>query len=95
MSLPAGNLAHITTRRARSVRASSVAAVDDREWVSRFAAALGIDAPTPEEFEGLLALAGTAAHASARTAAPVSCWVAARAGVSVDEARRVAETITG
>ena len=69
--------------------------MDDREWITRFAAALGVDAPTAEEFDGLLALAGTAAHASARTAAPVSCWIAARAGVTVDEACRVAESISG
>jgi hypothetical protein len=68
--------------------------MEDREWVARFAAALGATAPTDAEYEALLALAGTAAHASARTAAPVSCWVAGRAGVSVEEARRVAETVT-
>lgn len=67
--------------------------MDDREWIERFARALGVDAPTPEEVDGLLALAGVAAHASARTAAPISCWVAARAGVPVEEARRVAASI--
>jgi hypothetical protein len=67
--------------------------MDDREWIERFAAALGVDAPSPADVDGLLALAGVAAHASARTAAPISCWVAARAGVSVDEARRVAASI--
>jgi hypothetical protein len=69
--------------------------MDDREWIERFAAALGVDAPTQVEVDGLLALAGVAAHASTRTAAPISCWVAARAGVSVDEARRIAATIAG
>jgi hypothetical protein len=67
--------------------------MEDREWITRFATALGAPAPTEAEFEALLALAGTAAHASARTAAPVSCWVAGRAGVSLDEAQRVAATI--
>lgn len=67
--------------------------MDDREWVARFAAALGTTPPTDAEFEALLALAGTAAHASARTAAPVSCWIAARAGVAPDEAKKIAETI--
>ncbi|MBV8949307.1 MAG: hypothetical protein JOZ99_00410 [Actinobacteria bacterium] len=69
--------------------------MEDREWIGRFAAALGVPAPTDAEFEAVLALAGTAAHASARTAAPVSCWVAGRAGVSLDDARRIADTITG
>lgn len=69
--------------------------MEDREWIERFAAALGVDAPTQAEIDGLLALAGVAAHASTRTAAPISCWIAARAGVSVDEARRIAATIAG
>lgn len=69
--------------------------MEDREWIERFAAALGVDAPTQVEVDGLLALAGVAAHASTRTAAPISCWIAARAGVSVDEARRIAATIAG
>ncbi|HEX4775526.1 MAG TPA: DUF6457 domain-containing protein [Acidimicrobiia bacterium] len=69
--------------------------MEDREWIERFAAALGVDAPTQAEVDGLLALAGVAAHASTRTAAPISCWIAARAGVSVDEARRIAATIAG
>lgn len=69
--------------------------MEDREWIERFAAALGVDAPAQAEVDGLLALAGVAAHASTRTAAPISCWIAARAGVSVDEARRIAATIAG
>lgn len=69
--------------------------MEDREWIEGFAAALGVDAPTQVEVDGLLALAGVAAHASTRTAAPISCWIAARAGVSVDEARRIAATIAG
>jgi Domain of unknown function (DUF6457) len=52
-----------------------------QDWVSRMAAELGVEAPTPEETEALLALAGIAAHASERPAAPISCWLAARAGV--------------
>ena len=34
------------------------------DWCARFAAALGIPAPTPDEIETLLDLAGIAAHAS-------------------------------
>jgi Domain of unknown function (DUF6457) len=51
-----------------------------REWVDRYAAALGVEPPTDAEFETLLALAAEAAHASERTAAPVACWLTARAG---------------
>ena len=54
--------------------------------IERFAAALGVDAPSPTEVAELLALAGTAAHASHRQAAPVACWLAARAGLTPAEA---------
>jgi len=59
-------------------------------WVARFAAELGIDPPSPDEVESLLALAGTAAHASERTAAPLSTWLVGRAGLPPDEAHRLA-----
>jgi hypothetical protein len=65
------------------------------EWLRELAERLGIDPPTEEEVEDLLALAGLAAHASERTAAPVSCWIAARAGVSAAAARQVAVEIAG
>ena len=60
------------------------------DWCARFAAALGIPAPTPDEIETLLDLAGTAAHASQRQSAPVACWLAARAGVDPDRAHQIA-----
>jgi hypothetical protein len=41
----------------------------------------------------LLALAGTAAHASERTAAPIACYMVGRAGMAADEAGRVAEEV--
>lgn len=56
------------------------------EWLARYAAAIGVPAPSPEEVATLLALAGTAAHASHRQAAPVACWLAATAGLSPAEA---------
>ena len=51
------------------------------EWLAKFAAALGVDPPAVEDIERILALAGVAAHASHRQAAPVSAWLAAKAGV--------------
>ncbi len=50
------------------------------EWLTAFAEKLGTEAPTTEEFKALLDLAGEAAHSSERVAAPVACWVAAKAG---------------
>ncbi|NOT56043.1 MAG: hypothetical protein HOP18_15705 [Deltaproteobacteria bacterium] len=44
-----------------------------KEWVAGFAMLLGVEAPTAEEMRDLLALAGDAAHASERMAAPVAC----------------------
>lgn len=63
------------------------------QWVERFAAAVGSPAPTTEEIEALLGLAGIAAHASERTAAPLSTWLAGRAELSAAEAKDVAERL--
>ena len=66
-----------------------------REWLASYAAELGIDPPGDAEVEQLLALAGIAAHASERTAAPITCWLAGRAGLAPGAAlaagRRIAE----
>jgi hypothetical protein len=51
-----------------------------KEWIAAFAERLGTDPPSTEEFKALLELAGVAAHSSERVAAPVACWVAAKAG---------------
>jgi hypothetical protein len=60
------------------------------EWLSAFALQLGVDAPSDDERDAILGLAGAAAHSSERTAAPVACWLAAKAGVTVHEARTMA-----
>jgi hypothetical protein len=65
------------------------------EWVAAYAAALGVEPPTAEEFDAVLALAAEAAHASERTAAPVACWLAGREGVSPDAAVRIASEVAG
>ena len=64
------------------------------EWISAFAAKLGVDGPTNTEFSQLLDLAGEAAHSSERVAAPVACWVAAKAGVSPEEALERAREVS-
>jgi hypothetical protein len=63
------------------------------EWLSRFAAELGVPEPTDEEIESLLALAGTAAHTSERTAAPLSCWLVGRAGLDPAAAQAVTDRL--
>jgi hypothetical protein len=68
-------------------------AMTDTEWIAAFASALGTDAPDPATVDALLELAGVAAHASARTAAPIACWLAGRMGLAPDAALGVARTI--
>jgi hypothetical protein len=63
------------------------------EWLAAYADRLGAEPPTPEELDAVLALAGVAAHASERVAAPVACWMAARAGVGLEQAMRLAQEI--
>jgi hypothetical protein len=64
-----------------------------QQWLADYAAALGIAPPSDDELDTILALAGVAAHSSERIAAPAACWLAARSGVSLDEARRLADEI--
>jgi len=63
------------------------------EWIGEFSRHLGLAAPDEEEVASILALAGLAAHSSERTAAPITCWLAAKAGISVDEAIEVAQRL--
>jgi hypothetical protein len=64
-----------------------------REWIAAYAERLGTEPPSNEDWSTLLDLAGEAAHSSERVAAPVACWVAARARVTPEsglaEARQV------
>lgn len=62
-----------------------------KEWLADFAARLGVEPPDDEQVSDLLRLAGEAAHASERTAAPVACWLVARAGLSPAEALEILE----
>jgi hypothetical protein len=65
-----------------------------RSWIDAFAARLGTEPPDDATIEVLLDLAGVAAHASQRQAAPIACWLVGRAGLdpsaALDEARAVA-----
>lgn len=72
---------------------STVMTVTASEWLVRFATELGVDAPSEETFDELLRVASVAAHASERTAAPVSCWLAALAGVQPADALAAAERL--
>jgi hypothetical protein len=69
-------------------------AMDAREWLAAYAQRLGVEAPTADQLTAVLDLAGVAAHASERIAAPVACWLAAKAGVGLDEAMTIARRVT-
>jgi hypothetical protein len=62
-----------------------------REWIAGFAARLGVEPPDEATVEALLDLAGVAAHASERLAAPIACYLVGRAGITVEEARAQAD----
>jgi hypothetical protein len=64
------------------------------EYLARFAEALGVEPPTADEIDDLLALAGAAARASARQAAPLAGWLAARAGLTPADALGIAQAIS-
>jgi hypothetical protein len=64
-----------------------------KEWVAAYAEQLGVEPPTAAEFTAILDLAAEAAHASDRLAAPVACWLAARADLSLDESLALARAI--
>jgi hypothetical protein len=66
-----------------------------RDWLAAYAERLGTAPPSDDEFKTILDVAAEAAHASERVAAPAACWVAARAGVDLDEALRVARELDG
>ena len=56
-----------------------------KEWIAAYAEQLGIEPPTGDEFKAILDLAAEAAHGSERIAAPVACWLSAKAGRSLEE----------
>jgi uncharacterized protein DUF6457 len=63
------------------------------DWLAAYAAKLGVPAPTKQELQQVLDLAGEAAHSSQRIAAPVATWLAGRAGLDLDQAMRYAEEV--
>ena len=64
-----------------------------QEWISAFASELGVAPPDDQTIETLLAIAGVAAHASERTAAPIACYLIGRAGLDPSHAAALAATV--
>jgi hypothetical protein len=62
-----------------------------KAWIAAYAEQLGTQPPTADELKKILDLAAEAAHASERIAAPVACWLSAKAGRSLEEALALAK----
>jgi uncharacterized protein DUF6457 len=62
-----------------------------KEWLAAYADQLGVEPPTADELKAILDLAAEAAHASERIAAPVACWLSAKAGRSLEESLALAQ----
>ncbi len=64
------------------------------EFLAAFEAEIGTSPPEGQDVDALLELAGIAAHASERLAAPLACWMGGVSGLPADEllaaARRIA-----
>ena len=63
------------------------------EWIAAFATRLDVASPDAETVATLLSIAGAAAHASERTAAPIACYLIGRAGIAPSDAAAVAAAI--
>lgn len=68
-------------------------ATTSQEWLKQLSEVLRLPAPTVEEQEAMLAVAGIAAHSSERTAAPLTTWLIGRSGMSISDARRAVEEL--
>ena len=70
-------------------------AMTGAEWIAAWAAKIGAEAPDPATVETLLELAGVAAHASERIAAPIACYLVGRAGLEPGAALALAKELQG
>jgi hypothetical protein len=70
-------------------------AMTGNEWIAVFAAELGVEPLAEADVDALLDLAGVAAHASERLAAPLTCFLVARAGIAPVEALALARRLAG
>ncbi len=64
----------------RMSRPKSDGAVTAEAWLAAFADSLGVAAPDADDVQRLLEIAGVAAHASERTAAPIACYLIGLSG---------------
>jgi hypothetical protein len=67
--------------------------MDGHEFAREAALALGGEPLTDEEANALLAMAGVAAHASERLAAPLCTYLAGRSGRSLEDVRAIIDRL--
>jgi hypothetical protein len=63
------------------------------EFAHDVAHALGVESLTDKDAETILAIAGTAAHASERLAAPLCAYLAGRSGRSLEDVRAAVASV--
>lgn len=72
-------------------------AIDRRTWLDSYASLLGVDRLPDNDVDCLLELASVAARSSERSAAPLSCWLAATSAQTPQQAlelaRQLAESV--
>lgn len=73
---------------------STDASLTPAQWLAQFSERLNLPAPDEATVTTLLELAGSAAHASERTAAPIACWLVGQSDLSPDQALAIARQIT-
>ena len=64
-----------------------------KEWIAGYSEQLGVEPPTADELKAILELATEAARGSERIAAPVACWLSAKAGRSLEESLVLARAV--
>ena len=67
--------------------------MDGHEFARDVAHALGVESLTEDDANALLAMAGVAAHASERLAAPLCTYLGGRSGRSLDDVRAAIDLV--
>lgn len=63
------------------------------DWLASFAERCGLPVPDEAAVATLLDLAGVAAHASERVAAPIACWLVGQTDLTPEQALELAREI--
>jgi len=67
--------------------------MDAKDWLTTFADRLGLGPLAQADIDALLDIASVAAHTSERLAAPLTCFLVGRSGMSPAEAKAIADEI--